>query len=185
MQVPLSQQTWFIGRTDSCKCWITLHIFFNLAYIFITWLTVTHGKVWMIREFVEMYLNSASKNTLETDILPLGTKSLLSSANNTSGTVNNSCNWISHYTRFDFLEDLFGSMLPGKRLCSGETFARQTMFVILSALIQNFTVKVAPGNPPPSEEPDIPGMIVTKKDMWLQFEPRAWHSLNPHYRFLF
>jgi len=82
--------------------------FFNLAYIFITWLTVTHGKVWVIREFVEIYLNSASKNTSETDIFPLGTKSLLTSVISTSGTVNNSCNWISHYTRFDFLEDLFG-----------------------------------------------------------------------------
>ena len=76
-------------------------------------------------------------------------------------------------------------MLPGKRLCAGETFARQTMFVILSALIQNFTVKGAPGKPLPSEEPDMPGIIVTKKDMWLQFEARAWHSLNPHYRLLF
>jgi hypothetical protein len=29
------------------------------------------------------------------------------------------------------------------------------------------------------------GIIVTKKDMWVQFEPRAWQSLNPHYRLLF
>jgi len=61
----------------------------------------------------------------------------------------------------------------GKRLCAGETFARQTMFLILSALIQNFTVKGAPGKPLPSEEPDMPGIIVTKKDVWLQFEPRV------------
>jgi len=47
------------------------------------------------------------------------------------------------------------------------------MFVILAALIQEFTVKLAPGKPLPSEEPDVPGIIVTKKDMWLQFEPRA------------
>ena len=76
-------------------------------------------------------------------------------------------------------------MLPGKRLCAGETFSRQTMFLILSALTQNFTVKGAPGKPLPSEEPDMPGFIVTKKDVWLQFEPRAWHSLDPHYRLLF
>ena len=76
-------------------------------------------------------------------------------------------------------------MLPGKHLCPGETLACQTMFVILAALIQEFTVKLAPGKPLPSEEPDVPGIIVTKKDMWLQFEPRAWHSLNPHYRLLF
>jgi len=76
-------------------------------------------------------------------------------------------------------------MLPGKRLCAGETYARHTMFLILSTLIQNFTVKRAPGKPLPSEEPDMPGIIVTKKDFWLKFEPRAWHSLNPHYRLLF
>jgi hypothetical protein len=29
------------------------------------------------------------------------------------------------------------------------------------------------------------GIIVTKKDMWLQFEARLWQSLNPHYRLLF
>jgi len=75
--------------------------------------------------------------------------------------------------RFDFFEDLLALMLPGKRLCAGETFARQTIFVILSALIQNFNIKGAPGKPLPSEEPDIPGIILTKKDMWLQFEPRA------------
>jgi len=61
----------------------------------------------------------------------------------------------------------------GKRLCAGETFARQTMFLIVSALIQNFTLKGTPGKPLPSEEPDMPGIIVTKKDMWLQFESRA------------
>jgi len=61
----------------------------------------------------------------------------------------------------------------GKRLCAGETFARQTMFLIVSNLIQNFTVKAAPGKPLPSEEPDMPGFLVTKKDIWLQFEPRA------------
>jgi hypothetical protein len=47
------------------------------------------------------------------------------------------------------------------------------MFLIESALIQNFTVKQAPGKPLPSEEPDMPGIIITKKDFWLKFEPRA------------
>jgi hypothetical protein len=47
------------------------------------------------------------------------------------------------------------------------------MFLILSALIQNFTIKGAPGKPLPSEEPDMYGIIITKKDMWVQFEPRA------------
>jgi hypothetical protein len=47
------------------------------------------------------------------------------------------------------------------------------MFLIVSALLQNFTVKRAPGKPLPSMEPDLPGVIITKKDMWMKFEPRA------------
>ncbi|KDR03601.1 putative cytochrome P450 304a1 [Zootermopsis nevadensis] len=61
----------------------------------------------------------------------------------------------------------------GKRLCAGETFARQFIFLILSALLQNFTVKGAQGKPLPSTDPDLPGIIVTKKDMWIRFEPRS------------
>jgi cytochrome P450 len=64
-------------------------------------------------------------------------------------------------------------MLPGKRLCAGETFARHFMFLILSALVQNFTVKGAPGKALPNTEADLPGIIVTKKDMWIRLEPRA------------
>jgi hypothetical protein len=73
-------------------------------------------------------------------------------------------------------------MLPGKRLCAGETFARHMIFQILTAVLQNFTVKGAPGKPLPSIEPDFPGVIISKKKVWLRFEPRAWHSPNPHYR---
>jgi hypothetical protein len=47
------------------------------------------------------------------------------------------------------------------------------MFLILSALVQNFTVKGAPGKALPTTEADLPGVIVTKKNMWIRFEPRA------------
>jgi hypothetical protein len=47
------------------------------------------------------------------------------------------------------------------------------MFLILSALVQNYTVKGAPGKAPPTTEADLPGVIVTKKDMWVRLEPRA------------
>jgi hypothetical protein len=50
IQVVLSRQVLFIGRMGSCKCWITIHIFVSLAYIFITWLTVTQRKVWVIEK---------------------------------------------------------------------------------------------------------------------------------------
>jgi hypothetical protein len=47
------------------------------------------------------------------------------------------------------------------------------MFLILSALLQNFTVKGAPGKPLPSTDPDLPGVIVTKRGMWMRFESRS------------
>jgi hypothetical protein len=39
------------------------------------------------REFLETYLNSASKNTSETGIFPYGTKSLLTSVTENNGDV--------------------------------------------------------------------------------------------------
>ncbi|XP_069682422.1 probable cytochrome P450 304a1 [Periplaneta americana] len=60
----------------------------------------------------------------------------------------------------------------GKRLCAGETYSRHFMFLTLSALMQNFTVKGVPGKPLPTMEPDRPGIIVTKNDFWVRFEPR-------------
>jgi hypothetical protein len=47
------------------------------------------------------------------------------------------------------------------------------MFLILSALLQNFTVKEAPGKAPPTTDPDFPGLVLTKKAMWVRFEPRS------------
>jgi hypothetical protein len=47
------------------------------------------------------------------------------------------------------------------------------MFLILSALVQNFIVRAAPGKAPPTTEAELPGIIVTKKGMWIRFEPRA------------
>jgi cytochrome P450 len=71
------------------------------------------------------------------------------------------------------LNGLFFCDLTGKRLCAGETFARHFIFLVLSALLQNFTVKAAPGEALPTTDPDFPGIAVTKKDMWVRFEPRS------------
>ncbi|XP_058811722.1 probable cytochrome P450 304a1 [Topomyia yanbarensis] len=60
----------------------------------------------------------------------------------------------------------------GKRLCAGETFARNTMFLIVSALVQNFDLK----QPPTDNLPDISkrntGIIITPNDYWVKFVPR-------------
>jgi hypothetical protein len=48
------------------------------------------------------------------------------------------------------------------------------MFLVLATLLQNFTVKAAaPGEALPTTDPDFPGLILTKKDMWVRFEPRS------------
>jgi len=84
--------------------------YFSLLGLHLHHLTHCHpGKGVGDREFLEKYLNSASKNTSETEIFPHGIKSLLTSVISTSGVVRKSRNWISHYRTFDFLEVLIGS----------------------------------------------------------------------------
>jgi hypothetical protein len=50
------------------------------------------------------------------------------------------------------------------------------MFLLLAALLQNFTVKPAPGEALPTTGPDLPGLVLTKKNMWVRFEPRSEHA---------
>ncbi|KAF5307367.1 hypothetical protein FQR65_LT07084 [Abscondita terminalis] len=53
----------------------------------------------------------------------------------------------------------------GKRLCAGETFARNMMFLMLSGLLQNFTFKPAHGMP--SRENKHWGFIVDVPPFWV------------------
>ncbi|XP_049815469.1 probable cytochrome P450 304a1 [Schistocerca nitens] len=57
----------------------------------------------------------------------------------------------------------------GKRLCAGETFARQNLFLTFSTLLQNFSVK-PDGLPLPDS--NIPGIIETAPAFWARFVPR-------------
>ncbi|KAK7791197.1 hypothetical protein R5R35_009363 [Gryllus longicercus] len=59
----------------------------------------------------------------------------------------------------------------GKRLCPGETFSRQSMFVVLAALLQNFWFELASDKVTP--DCCLPGLTLTPKDTWMRATPRA------------
>ena len=63
--------------------------------------------------------------------------------------------------------------ISGKRLCPGETFGRQNMWLILAALLQNFTLTVPKGQKPPALR-TVPGFHQTAPEVWFQPLPRTW-----------
>lgn len=60
----------------------------------------------------------------------------------------------------------------GKRLCAGETFARNTLFLVLSALIQNFDVALPKGAKMPQPEESCTGLIRYTPEYRLSFLSR-------------
>ncbi|XP_013200171.2 uncharacterized protein LOC106142814 [Amyelois transitella] len=59
----------------------------------------------------------------------------------------------------------------GRRLCAGETYARQTMFQVFAGIVQNFRVERAPGSGP-MPSPRIQGIITTIPDFWIKLTAR-------------
>ncbi|XP_053603225.1 probable cytochrome P450 304a1 [Plodia interpunctella] len=59
----------------------------------------------------------------------------------------------------------------GRRLCAGETYARQTMFQVFAAIMQRFRVEKAPGSAR-MPAPRIQGIITTIPDFWVKLTPR-------------
>lgn len=60
----------------------------------------------------------------------------------------------------------------GKRLCAGETFARNTLFLMISGLLQNFTVKAPNGNIGEIPTESTTGLVSALPDFWVTFEAR-------------
>lgn len=60
------------------------------------------------------------------------------------------------------------SFFEGKRICAGETFSRQTIFLIVSGLLQQFTFRT----PENYERPDlnnlIPGIILCVPEYYME-----------------
>ncbi|XP_026470618.1 probable cytochrome P450 304a1 [Ctenocephalides felis] len=60
----------------------------------------------------------------------------------------------------------------GKRLCAGETFARQNMFLMFASLVQNFIFSPAPGKEKPPRRGELSGFIISPKDVWIKYQVR-------------
>lgn len=61
----------------------------------------------------------------------------------------------------------------GKRLCAGETFARNSLFLMAAGLFQNFTFHLPPGVRLPRIEDKVAGIVNTQKDIcWVRAIPR-------------
>lgn len=56
----------------------------------------------------------------------------------------------------------------GKRLCAGETFARNAMFLMLAGLLQHFSFHVPEGNKAPDFNKEMCGLTVTLKEFYVQ-----------------
>lgn len=64
-------------------------------------------------------------------------------------------------------------IFTGRRLCAGETYARQTMFQVFAAFMQAFTVSTADGKPLLKPAKRIQGIITTIPEFWVRITPRT------------
>lgn len=62
------------------------------------------------------------------------------------------------------------SFSAGKRLCAGETFSRNILFLVATALIQNFNFAVPKGGKMPKDAKT--GMFQYLPEYWMEFTPR-------------
>lgn len=64
-------------------------------------------------------------------------------------------------------------LIKGKRLCAGETYARNTSFLLIGAILQNFNIELPSGAKKPNLEENGTGVIVyTPNDFAIKFVPR-------------
>lgn len=63
-------------------------------------------------------------------------------------------------------------IISGRRLCAGETYARQTMFQVFAGFMQAFSVSTADGKPLTKPAKRIQGIITTIPEFWVKATPR-------------
>ncbi|XP_017768827.1 PREDICTED: probable cytochrome P450 304a1 [Nicrophorus vespilloides] len=69
-------------------------------------------------------------------------------------------------------KDLTLGFGAGKRLCAGETFARNTMFLMVTGIMQNFTLSMPEKEKPPCTDNQVNGITVSIPDYWMKVTPR-------------
>ncbi len=68
-------------------------------------------------------------------------------------------------------KDLSLPFSGGKRLCPGETFARNTMFLFYTAILQNFNIRTPDGSLPDISKRRC-GFVTGPEDFWLILDPK-------------
>lgn len=86
----------------------------------------------------------------------------------------NPSRFINQNEKLDLKLDTSLPFGAGKRLCAGETFARNVLFLFLAAILQNFTIMAPAGKEIPNPALEIlpTGVIKIPADCWLKFEAR-------------
>uniref|UniRef100_A0A336KPI1 ubiquitinyl hydrolase 1 n=1 Tax=Culicoides sonorensis TaxID=179676 RepID=A0A336KPI1_CULSO len=75
--------------------------------------------------------------------------------------------------KIDLKKDITMPFGAGKRLCAGETFARNVTFLFVAAMFQNFNLKLPKGDDIKDiQRRNTVGLITSTPDYWIQFEPR-------------
>lgn len=115
----------------------------------------------------ERLLDENGKLCLKKDrSLPFG------AGNNRTGHCRRRPYLLTRNNLISILNSLSIHRFQGKRLCAGETFARNSMFLLVTAIMQNFVIKAPEGKPLPRIEDIDVGIIACSRDFWLKFEPR-------------
>ncbi|XP_061391949.1 uncharacterized protein LOC133327408 [Musca vetustissima] len=60
----------------------------------------------------------------------------------------------------------------GKRLCAGETFARNMLFLMTATMLQNFNFVLGPNDKMPDVSTNLSGLSTSPRDYWVQLEER-------------
>lgn len=64
------------------------------------------------------------------------------------------------------------SFSAGKRVCPGETFARNAMFLVAAAVAQNFDITMAANEKMPTPDQTHTGLLRAAPKFWMKFSPR-------------